>query len=332
MKKLLALLLLVCALVSMGADYYIAPTGLATNPGTTTQPYSDLNTAVTARGPANTFIYKDGTYNAILLKPGWDGIVLKAENSARALIRPVAPYECGIYGPSDKVFTDITIQGFDVAGAKVNGISFRNSPRIKVIANYIHHNGNMGVALHYCNQLELVDNFIEKNGSGIIGPTGAGQQHSTYLSGDQLYVSGNYIANGTYGIHIWPWCTRSIIENNYLINHTGAGIVLARWEKNPKNANYIANNTCIGGVYGVQLIQGTHERIYNNVFANNLYSIGLWQNSGDGPKFIGGSVYLDSNYLGNDPILDPSKKGVVVAPTEPPVVSLWQGVTSQPAN
>jgi hypothetical protein len=275
----------------------------------------------------------DGTYNAILLKPGWDGITLKAQNLAKALIRPQAPYECGIYGSSDKVFKDITIYGFDVAGAKVNGISFRNSERVKVEQCYIHHNGNMGVALHYCNQLQLIDCFLELNGSGILGPTGAGQQHSTYLSGVQLYVAGNLIMNGTYGVHIWPWCTRSIIENNTILNHSGAGIVLARWEKDPKNANYIANNTCIGGQYGVQLLQGTQERIYNNVFYKNLYSVGLWQNSGDGPKFTGGSVYLDSNYLGGDPIFDPAKKGVMAgSQVSVPAPSVWKGVTSQPAN
>jgi hypothetical protein len=273
----------------------------------------------------------DGTYNAILLKPGWDGITLRSQNPAKAVVRPQAPYECGIYGASDKVFKDVTIQGFDIGGAKMNGINFKNS-RIRLIGNHIHHNANIGVALHFCNQSEIIDNFIEKNGEGEEGPKAVGEQHATYISGDQLIVTGNYIYHGDYGIHIWPWGTRCIIEGNTIVRHSKASIVLARWDTDPKNANYIANNTCIGSNYGVQIVQGTHERVYNNVFVKNLYSIGLWQNSGDGPKFTGGSIYVDSNYLSGDPIFDPAKKAVMVETVEVPILSVWKGVTSQPAN
>jgi len=293
----------------------------------TIAPADDLPAAVASLAAGDTLLLKAGVYNSICFRTPVKGVTIKAQYPGRAWIRPKPPYECGVYADDRMACSDITIDGLDVT-APIDGIRFMHGQRITVRNCHVHHTGNMGLALHYCDGTTVEGCLIEDCGSGYESVSGVRQQHGMYLSGDLVTVRNNLIRNNSgWGVHLWPYATRSVVANNLILNHPrGSGIVYRRdpADADPANGNRVHRNMVSNALNGVQAVCGIGDVIADNTCVGCIWAVNLQKPAG--------RVYLDANIGG--PTYNPSGRGVLLPPATQPVsrAGAWRGITSQPAE
>jgi hypothetical protein len=106
----------------------------------------------------------------------------------------------------------LTVDGFEVLGARYDGIKLNGDHN--VVRNcWVHHNTQMGIAMHHVLNGTIENNLIEFNGCHVQF------DHGVYADGDGLTVRGNIVRhNAAFGLHLYPslrdWnCGRAIVAD-----------------------------------------------------------------------------------------------------------------------
>lgn len=228
---------------------YVSTTGSDTNPGTADAPWRTLQYAVDVIAPGDTVLVKSGTYAGFRAgKSGTSGApkAIKADAGATVLINTPSPLnkhasnvEVELFGG---IVTDWVLEGFEVANATRYGIDIRNTQRITIRGNHVHHAAVTGIFTAFSDDPVIVNNTSSSNGEH-------GIYHSN--SGDRPVIQGNTLfGNYGCGIHM----------NGDASMKPGDGLI-----SNAVVANNVISENGRGGGSAINL-----DGVMDSVIRNNL--------------------------------------------------------------
>ncbi|MBI1171360.1 hypothetical protein GC209_08165 [bacterium] len=299
------------------AIYYVATTGSDTASGTATSPFRTINEALSANlKPGDEIIVRPGTYNETLnIAKGGSAagdVTIHSEVPGQALIRPTTGYDA-----IDVNANYVTIEGFDIAGAKGDGIQANNVHHITVRNNISHGNGESGIQFNY-------SDFITVEGNETYGNASSG-----WFSGISIYENRNITGDTTTTGY------RTIVRNNishdnvtHAGEHTdGNGIIIDDFQSTQNTAyqayNYatlVENNLVYGnGGKGVQVTWSDHVTVSGNTAYHNnvdLANTGTWRGEisnaqSSNNTFVNNIAVADSSISGNTAFDNNSYSGYV---------------------
>jgi len=238
-------------------EYFVSPSGCATNAGTELSPWPSIETALSKISGGDIVTLMPGTYaEAVVIEVSGTldfPTVLRSQRKWEAIIK--GPPSHGIY-TADGV-TNVLIDGLQVAEAQIDGIKVGSFATVRNC--WIHHSTRQGISAHRTRRTTLEYNLIEHNG------TDPAFDHGIYLSGTNDVVRGNVIRwNKTYGCQIYydPPASSSGCQfyNNLVYGNRNA---LTVWSPGGQT-NYVFNNTLISGRY-VLIANGGTLCVTNNI-------------------------------------------------------------------
>lgn len=284
------------------ATYYVATNGNNSGSGSSTAPWKTISHAMQSNlKPGDVVIVRPGTYaEAITINKGGSSlgdVTLKSEVPGEALIRPPANGWNGISVNANYV----TIDGFDIKGARGDGIEANNVHHIKVLNNTLSANGESGVQFNW-------SEFIT-----IEGNTTFGNASSGWYSGISIYQNRNITGDTT------TEGFRTIVRNNISYDnvtksgaHTdGNGIIIDDFQSTQKSGypNYtyptlVENNLVYeNGGKGIQVTWSDYVTVRNNTsWHNNQDPL----NSGTWRGELSNSASSNNTWVNNIAVADPS--------------------------
>ena len=149
--------------VSQAGTYYVATDGTAANDGSAERPWPTVNYALEKVGGGNTIIVKPGVYSGVMIKKDYAGTaehptVVKSEKKWGAVLT----------GEKNRGFDNdtgadwITVDGFEVVGARIDGIKMVGQHN--VVRNcWVHNNASQGIL----GGTIIENNLVEFNGQNI---------------------------------------------------------------------------------------------------------------------------------------------------------------------
>src|SRR5689334_110034 len=232
------------AQTSATSEYFVSPTGKASNSGTETSPWPSVEAALERVGGGQTITLLPGIYtNSIVVdvndasRTGRPTIIRSQRKWKAVILRSPAH---GVY-TADGV-TNVVIDGLQVAQSSIDGVKVGSGVTVRNC--WIHHSGRQGVSAHQTRGTILEYNLIERNG------TDPAFDHGIYLSGTNDTIRGNVIRwNRTYGCQIYSDPPASSAEcqfyNNLVYGNKNA---LTVWSP-AGQTNYVFNNTLVSTNY-----------------------------------------------------------------------------------
>ena len=303
---------------SQKADYFVAVTGNDNNPGTNDKPFASIKHAYSVAVPGNLILVKAGTYT----ETGTYGLEIAKTATAEKPITIKSEVKWGAKldlknindGQHNRIMTlggsYNIIDGFEMTGGFIEGISLYNAINCSVINCNINHNGNIGIASSTDGQdgifsssnstgNQYLRNYIHHNGRTA---THNQLDHGLYLTGDNELVAYNIITHNTaWGIQIIG-ATNSRIYNNVCAWNGESGVLLWRDLVNLEVKNNILySNT----KYGIHSTVGDFGDVGSNIIIeNNIY---YKNNLGDNLLNVPSKIIIGSNKLNIDPLFVDSK-------------------------
>ena len=233
---------------------YVATDGKPENDGSREKPWPSVEFALGKAGSGCRIVVRAGVYRGpIAISRAYAGTeqrptVIQSEEKWKAVVVG-APVHCIVNGDGCHW---LTIDGFEVLGARSDGIKLNGDHN--VVRNcWVHHNTQMGVAMHGCRDGTIENNLIEFNGCHVQF------DHGVYADGDGLTVRGNIVRhNAGFGLHLYPALRNSLVALNLVYGHTHqAGLIIS----------------CPPG--------GGHNRALHNTIAENERGIAIWKGDGE---------------------------------------------------
>ena len=261
---------------ALAANYYVSPAGSDSNPGTLSQPWRTLNSAVTHLSPGDTLNIRAGTYNEWLDNniPGgtsWTTpVTIKAYNNEAVTVRPNsgADFVLNIRSPGEQY---IIVDGLDLDGVNTGSAVAKitsGAHHVRLIRCIVRNSPDgHGVLIssgdvNYDTYTEVINCVIYNNGVTAYG--GGTMNHGVYISTRHNLVDGCLIfGNQDHAIH----------------NFSGDA-----------SYNTYRNNRMYGNPIGIGIYSCTENYIYNNI----AYSNGLAFRAGYGSTstyFINNTAY-----------------------------------------
>ncbi|MGV8988297.1 MAG: choice-of-anchor Q domain-containing protein [Cypionkella sp.] len=260
------------------AIFYVAPNGSDSAIGSSASPFKTINEALSANlKPGDEIVVRAGTYNeTVNVDKGGSAagdITIRAEVPGQALIRPGSGYDA-----IDVNANYVTIKGFDIAGAKGDGIQANGVHHISILDNTVHGNGESGIQFNYSDFIRVEGNETYANAS------------SGWFSGISIYQNRNITGDtSTDGF-------RTIVRNNVTYDnvttsgeHTdGNGIIIDDFQSTQTSgypnytfATLVDGNVSYGnGGKGIQVAWSDHVTVSNNTaYHNNVDAAnsGTWR-------------------------------------------------------
>ncbi len=177
--------------------YYVATNGSDSGNGSATTPWRTISKAMSANlNPGDEIVVRPGTYNEAvnITKDGSAAgyITLRSEVPGEAEIRPPSSAWNAISVNADYIVVD----GFDIGGARGDGIEANNVHHIKILNNISHDNGEFGIQFNWSEFITIEGNETYNNAS------------SGWFSGISIYQNRNITGDTTTAGF------RTIVRNN----------------------------------------------------------------------------------------------------------------------
>lgn len=280
----------------MAATYYVAPGGLDTNPGSSTQPWATLQRAADVVNAGDTVRVRAGSYRGFYVdRSGTSvapisfvadaGVAITADN-------PVTPDGINVEGAAY-----VVIDGFTVNNRTRAGIRTALSDFVTIRNCRGGYNGRWGILTGFADDLLIEDNemhhsiaehgiyvsnsgdrpVIRRNVSYANYAIGIHMNGDASLGGDGVIsgalVEDNIIygngAGGGSGINM-DGVSDSVVRNNLIYDHHSSGISMYRIDGGTGSRNnLVVNNTIIvasDGRWAINISNGsTGNRIFNNI-------------------------------------------------------------------
>jgi parallel beta-helix repeat protein len=291
---------LVCALTlgavapALATEYFVSPAGNDRASGKAGAPWKTLQKAADSVGPGDRVTVEDGAYRGFLLEgrqfgPGPRRVVFVARNKWKARVTSPARGRGGEDGIAIVASSYVTIDGFEVTGARRAGIVVRSADpeetgadtRDNIIQNcWSHDNGatkgegaNDGIFTGWALNVLIQNNLVERNA-----------EHGIYVSNsaDNPIIRNNIVRrNYAQGIQI-----------NGDGDEDGDGVI-SNWEI---SGNVVSENTLEGGSTAINLDGAVKGRAFNNLIYNNgRGGFVLWKGNGNSSSndnvFFNNTVY-----------------------------------------
>jgi hypothetical protein len=267
-----------------GTTYYVATTGLDSNPGTLTHPFRTINHGISVLKPGNTLLIRGGTYAQSLLNnvpngTSWRAPVTVASYPGEAVtLRPRSgPYVIELYGNFHYIiFSGLVLDGtyisdsayyLDNAGstsATANHIRLQNSE----VKNAPHQGVIVGAhSIIASNYNEFINVKSHNNGPR------SNQDHGFYITGCYTLLDGcEAYGNGGFGIQIYRQhgingtdASNNTVRNCKLHNNRKGGLEIGIGNSNVADNNQLWNNPS-----GIFVENGaSNTRLNNNTVYNS---------------------------------------------------------------
>jgi parallel beta-helix repeat protein len=260
-------------------EFYVAPSGNDSNPGTVTRPWRSISHAGSTVGPGAVVHVAPGDYTG--------PITTVASGTPAARITYVSDKPWGAKLTSSATGNSATwhnkgdfvdIKGFDITGAGALGI-YNYGSYVRIIGNHVHdipaagcpnyggggiHNGNFQGS-----DDDVIGNVVHDVGD--YGVKDCPRIHGIYQTNLGGHIWNNIVyRNQSWGIHLWHNASHNIISGNTIFNNNWGGILVGDSVKDSATADYVVvtNNIVVdNGHFGVQEYGRTGS---HNVYANNL--------------------------------------------------------------
>jgi len=333
-RSALFIALLTLALSAAATDYYVAPRGSDSNPGTKQKPFRTLQHAADVVKPGDTVIVADGTYS----NPSASGTGSTLVNATRGgnsgawvTFRAQNKWGAVLDGLSNTtaegwefVASYIRVQDFEIRGFSDDAFSnYRGGQFIHLVGNHIHHMGRYctdtgigrdGIFLSKSN-VTVEQNLIHDIGRFGPGENGCSPGNTNYQANDHaIYVAGasnvmirnNIFYNVTHGwsIQVYPDATDGLsILNNTFIGGTPyekGQILIANAATNSRIENNIFYQPTTAAIYfSLKARLAAHSLTVGHNLSTT--AIAAATGSGDEPKLAG--VAYTQNQVNTDPRL-----------------------------
>ncbi len=312
LKNLLFVFVLIFSCFSYKVDaagniYYVSPSGVDTNAGSSTAPFKTIQKAANVVNAGDTVIVKDGTYtstNAFLASFSRSGtasnyITFKSENKWGAVITPKNLGQSSGYDSEGFVFTGtasyINIEDFEIKNGSFGAIyAQKGSNHLNFRGNNIHDIGRICSTTDYgftgINLIQATNILVENNIIHDIGRYEPGE------NGCNNGTSLNY-KNHDHGLYV-NGVTDLIARNNIFYNikrgqgvhfYSGDGFISS-------NINIINNTFAFGNPYhpaGHIMLWGS---VNNSTIANNIF----YSQVGSGMQIYQGSYDYSNDTIKNN--------------------------------
>ncbi|MGO8506040.1 choice-of-anchor Q domain-containing protein [Rhizobium leguminosarum] len=282
--------------------YYVATTGSNGGNGSTSSPFRTIGEAMSANlRPGDEVVVKAGTYNEAISidKDGSAAadITLRSEVPGGALIRPPA----GSWNAISVNANYVTIDGFDIGGAKGDGIEANNVHHISVLNNKVHGSGESGIQFNWSDFIRIEGNETYNNAS-----TG-------WFSGISIYQNRNI--TGDTSTDGYRTIVRDNISHDNVTKsgaHTdGNGIIIDDFQSTQTSGhpNYtfktLVDNNLVyeNGGKGIQVTWSDSVTVKNNTAYHNNQDP---QNSGTWRGELSNSASSNNTWVNNVAVADPS--------------------------
>lgn len=288
--------------------YYVATTGLDTNPGTLGSPFLTVNHGVSVLTPGDTLFIRGGTYIEALndnIPSGTSfsaAVTVAAYPGETAILRPASGTRVLYFANAGGVKKYIIIDGLVLDAVNCvtppgsgEGVKITSGANhIRIIRCEIKNAVNQGVLItddaNASRNNEILSNTIHDVGTTSL-------HHGVYNSTQNNTIDGNIIYNCTgHGVHSFgdnP--SGAVIRNNLIHDCTQVGIGLLSNNNQQAynnvvygcgtginvgiNSAFVGNNTLDGCGNGLVLGSNTDGTFVNNICTNGTYGI---QASGSG--------------------------------------------------
>jgi hypothetical protein len=270
---------------STANNFYVAPNGSDSNPGTRAAPFKTITRAAQAARPNTNIFVAPGTYAGGFQTTvsGTQGGRIFFVSTTKHGARIVPPANSTSDSAWDNRGNYVNIIGFDVDGSAsqsgkkwLQGIYTGGSYNV-IKDNHVHHiaqaagctsagGSAIGLDAYYHGaHTDVINNIVND-----IGPAGC-----TYIQGIYMSTSGSIKNNLVYrvaeaGIHLWHDANNVVITNNTVTgSHTGiiVGSGDHYFSSSPADNVVVNNNIVYDNYYGISE-QGSTGR--NNSYRNNL--------------------------------------------------------------
>jgi hypothetical protein len=258
----LAIALLPAALAAAAdaATYYVATDGKPANDGSREKPWPAVEFALAKVGGGNKIVLRPGVYRGpITIARIYSGTeqrptVIQSEEKWKAVIVG-SPVHCITSGDDCQW---LAVDGFEVLGARYDGVKLYG--RHNAVRNcWVHHNTQIGIAMHGARDSVIENNLIEFNGCHVQF------HHGVYADGDGLTVRGNIVRhNAGFGLHLYPALRNSLVALNLVYGHPyHQGLIVSC----PKGGgrNRVLQNTIAENQGAIVVWNGDGETIANNI-------------------------------------------------------------------
>lgn len=297
--------------------YYVAKTGLDTNPGTSGSPFLTIGKAASVVVAGDTVIVNDGTYNETV------AISASGTSGNRITFKAATKWGAKVVSPGTGYTSAFTVSGdyvdvieFDITGGGSVGLDFQGSQG-RAYRNKVHDIpvpnqdgfGGAGIAFpNYSGNKSggLADGNVVYNIGGYGGATAYNKAQGIYPSINNVSVVNNLIYRvRAYAIDFGHAASTGVIENNTIFScgqsvasasNDGGGIVIE--ETNVAGAAAVSGFSIRNNIiYDCQTGYGLHEEGTTgvNTYTNNC-SFGNYSNWGP----LGGSTH--SADVSSDPL------------------------------
>jgi hypothetical protein len=284
-SSLTILLSIAAQAASAATNYYVAPTGKDTNPGTSAAPFRSLSKAGTMARAGTTVYVAPGTYSG--------GFKTSNSGTATARIRYISTTTWGavivpVSGSTAKAAWDnrgnyVDIVGFHVDGrnSKWTGGIYNGGSYDMIRANWVHdiakgtvcNSGGgsaIGVDSYYGGaHSDVIGNIVHD-----IGPAGCRYVQGIYISTSATVKNNVVYRVAEAAIHLWHDANNVIITNN-TVSASDTGIIVGGGDfyhtKGPADYVQVHSNIVYDNNLGIseQGKTGVHNSYKNNLVTQN---------------------------------------------------------------
>ena len=325
--------------LQQGSVYYVALTGVDSDPGTETRPWRTIQKAANTLTAGDTVYIKAGTYSE-RVRPKNSGsagnfITYAAYPGDSATIDGVnvsmPSYESGLFQVENRSYIRVSGLRITNVGPYDNnaGILVDSSSHIVIENNYTYNTASSGIGVWGSSYITITNNEVE------LACNDGEQECITVAGTDRFEISNNHVhhggpgTNGGEGIDAKDGSSNGAIYGNS-VHHMSSdrtGIYIDAWDKHTFNINVYRNTICdcSSGITLASEAGGLLEniRITNNIAYHNKVNgleIGDWGESGisehpvENAVFINNTIY-DNGYDGwggGFHVENPDASGIVV--------------------
>jgi parallel beta-helix repeat protein len=285
--------------------------------GTKLSAGADIAQAITSESPGATFCLAPGTYviksplrpkngqafvastpgTAVLTGNDSTAMAFNGENVGDVMVKGLViehfntPVQGGL--AALKTGTGWVVDGNEIRNNAALGLYHESDTEIR--NNFIHHNGQMGIAAY-----RAVDAIVENNDISFNNTRGFAQssEGGAKWTGTVNLVLRNNNFHDNHGTGLWidGDNLNVLIENNRSINNDDKGIYYEI-----SCAGVIRNNISEGnGHSGLELVASQNVEVYGNTFKDNGYGIRVWQQvRGSGPncRWVLKNIHIHDNSI-----------------------------------
>ncbi|MBY3171038.1 choice-of-anchor Q domain-containing protein [Rhizobium laguerreae] len=276
--------------------YYVATTGSSGGNGSTSSPFRTISEAMSANlRPGDEVVVKAGTYNEAI-NIDTDGsaaadITLRSEVPGGALIRPPA----GSWNAISVNANYVTVDGFDIGGAKGDGIEANNVHHVQILNNKVHGSGESGIQFNQSDFIRIEGNETYNNAStgwfsgisiyqnrNITGDTSTDGYRTIVrdnISHDNVTKSGEHTDGNGIIIDDFQstqtsghpnYTFKTLVDNNLVYENGGKGIQVTWSDSVTVKNNTAYHNNQDPANSGTWRGELSNSASSNNIWANNI--------------------------------------------------------------